>query len=424
MPSDALVSFKTLKPGLLFASSASLTVVALHFPPKLHRFFLVPTWALAAWSIAAVTDDVPPKAGVLANLDTYTVITSFLYILILPTILLVESHSLVQGQDERAAKGCKSHGFVWPSRRSISAACRIWNNPRNLAFSRPPSPGSVQWPSLLRFALFRGLKVMSTILVDHGVVQRAQQRLFSHSDLLDFTPDQHRIIRPILAQFVFGDSERRYEPLTSRVLMLRAFMSVSWVWANFAALETFHAGLSVFFVVLRFDDPEEWPPLFGSVAEAWTVRRFWSRFWHRIATSTLTRWSLFCVKGRWAKPRTALKKTAVAFGVFFLSGVMHATAAWRTGQKFAGRNVWFFSANFLIIAVEIIASWLYKRALGDTKLHKIIKSSSFLSEVARALGLLWVFTWFFWAVPRWLYPKTLHMLIKEALIQARSSQSL
>ncbi|KAF6816314.1 hypothetical protein CPLU01_13875 [Colletotrichum plurivorum] len=423
MPSDALVSFHTLKPGLLFASSAVLTVVALHFPPKLHRFFLVPTWALAAWSIAAVTDEVTPKAGVLANLDTYTVITSFLYVLILPTILLVESHSLVQGQDERAAKGCKSHGFVWPSRGTISAACRVWNNPRNLVFPRPPSPGSVPWSSLLRFALFRGLKVMSIILVDHWVVQRAQQYLLSRSDLLDFTPDQHQTIRPVLAQFVFSDSKGRYEPLTSHVLQLRAFMSVSWIWANFAAVETFQAGLSVLFVVvLHLDDPEDWPPLFGSFAEAWSVRRFWGRFWHRIATPTLTRWALLCVKGRWGKPRTALEKTTVAFGVFILSGVMHATAAWRTGQKFAGRDVWFFSANFLVIAVEIIVSWLYKRVLKGSKLHEAISTSPFLSAATRTLGFIWVFAWFFWAVPRWLYPNTLRMLIKEALIQARSSR--
>lgn len=263
---------------------------------------------------------------------------------------------------------------------------------------------------------------MSIILIDHWLVQRAQRYLFANSDVLGFTPDQHQIIRPILAQFVFGNSDGRYEPLTAHVLLLKAFMSASWIWANFAALETFHAGLSVLFVaILRLDDPEDWPPLFGSFAEAWTVRRFWGRFWHCIATPTLTRWASFCVKGRRVKPRTALEKTVVAFGVFLLSGLMHAMAAWRTGQRFAGRDVWFFTANFLVIAGEIIVSWLYKRASGGTKLRDSVKTSPFLRAAARALGFVWVFAWFFWTVPRWLYPKTLRMLIKDALIQARRS---
>lgn len=425
MPSGALALLSTFKPGLLFVSSAALTVVALHFPPKFHRFFLPPALALAAWSIAAVTDDPTPKSGELAALETYTVITSFIYFLILPTILFVESHSLAPEHDKSASKGCQSGGFVWPSPRSISAACRVWNNPRNLSFRRPPSPGSVPLPTLVRFVIFRGLKVVAIQLVEKWVVQGVQQHLSASGDLLDFAPDQHQIIRPALAQYVFGDSEEQYEPLTARILLLRAAMSVSWVWANFAALETYHAVLSVLFVaVLRLDDPEDWPPLFGSLAEAWTVRRFWGRFWHRIATPTLSRWASFCVKRGWDKPRTAFEKTAVAAGIFVLSGVMHATAAWRTGQKSEGRDVWFFAANFLVVAVEIIVSGAYKRAVKGTKLHGVIDRSPFLREAAKALGLVWVFAWFFWAAPRWLYPKTMRMLIKEIVIEARRAGAL
>ena len=30
------------------------------------------------------------------------------------------------------------------------------------------------------------------------------------------------------------------------------------------------------------DRPEEWPPLFGSISEAYTLRRFWGVFWHKL----------------------------------------------------------------------------------------------------------------------------------------------
>lgn len=34
--------------------------------------------------------------------------------------------------------------------------------------------------------------------------------------------------------------------------------------------------------VLQWDGPDEWPALFGSITEAYSLRRFWGRFWHRL----------------------------------------------------------------------------------------------------------------------------------------------
>lgn len=39
---------------------------------------------------------------------------------------------------------------------------------------------------------------------------------------------------------------------------------------------------SIVAVALGLSKPADWPPLFGRLSEATTVRRFWSRFWHQM----------------------------------------------------------------------------------------------------------------------------------------------
>jgi hypothetical protein len=67
--------------------------------------------------------------------------------------------------------------------------------------------------------------------------------------------------------------------MTHRELQIRFFMSVYWIWIASLMLDFFHVLLSIFFVaVLRIDAPDEWPPLFGSRGQAYSIRRFWTRF--------------------------------------------------------------------------------------------------------------------------------------------------
>jgi hypothetical protein len=67
-------------------------------------------------------------------------------------------------------------------------------------------------------------------------------------------------------------------------------MAVNWIWIAYLMLEICHSIFAIIFVViLRLDTPESWPPLFGSPLEAWTIRRFWGKFWHKLsARSTIT----------------------------------------------------------------------------------------------------------------------------------------
>ncbi|KAJ0344515.1 hypothetical protein KNSL1_009289 [Colletotrichum chrysophilum] len=158
-----------------------------------------------------------------------------------------------------------------------------------------------------------------------------------------------------------------FDPVSQRQIFLRIFTVFSWIWSNFLILESYHAILSTTFVLLGIDNPADWPPLFGSITDAWTVQRFWGRFWHRIAAPTLTTWTHTILRIK-DESQTTFEKAAVAFGVFFLSGIMHMTAAWRTDEGYVHLDVMFFCANFFAIAVEIVVSRAWMQVVRRAKL--------------------------------------------------------
>ncbi|EQB52035.1 signal peptidase I [Colletotrichum gloeosporioides Cg-14] len=292
-------------------------------------------------------------------------------------------------------------------------ACWVWNNPRHLPFRLNTSP---TWSSRALFVIRRALKV-GLLLVINSLVNKA--RIYLKADLLDLTPDKYPIIRPMISQTIFDCSrdDCTYNPVSQRQILVRIFAVFSWIWSNFLILESYHALLSTIFVLLGIDNSADWPPLFGSIADAWTVQHFWGRFWHRIATPTLTTWTRTILRIK-HEPQTAFEKAAVAFGVFFLSGIMHMTAAWRTGEGYLHLDVVFFCANFFAIAVEIVVSRAWIQVVRRAKLKPGAEAR--LRQASRWFGYLWTSAWFFWMVPRWLYPKMLRWLIKQALTQSHT----
>ena len=405
-----MLSFQSLKPALLFVCAGILTTIALHFPNTHHRFFLPPILLITAWSLATIDGDAT-SAGPL-GLDSYTGITCILFMFILPRILFFEQHLLSRDEKFYTA-GNYTTTVVLPSKSSILTAWRIWNNPRGLSFSRPdPALAPYSWPVLARFAILRAFKAGTIIVFDRLVVQNIREQLTTSSSLYHFTPDQEPITRRLF--------DREDDPVSLHELRLRAFMSVSWIWANVLILESYHALLAIVFVViLRLDDPEDWPPLFGSPADAWTVRRFWGKFWHRIVTPTFTscarplsRHLLQC------RPGSNLENAVIALCIFFLSGLAHAIVAWRIGQGYAHLDLLFFTSNFVVVALEILVSKLVKNALRKTTYEPMLRDRK-VQMVGKALGFVWVFAWFFWVVPRWIYPKTLRWAIKQAILQYR-----
>lgn len=195
-------------------------------------------------------------------------------------------------------------------------------------------------------------------------------------------------------------------PLTHRDLSLRAVMSVHWIWSTYAVLTGSHAILSLLFVtLLRWDQPAQWPALFGSIAEAYSLRRFWGVFWHRLHVAVyeayMPSFLLRChndhhqdwhAEQRYSGYRK-IRKGGRALWMFLSSAFSHAAVHWLvTGNGNTAQQVKFFLSNYALCLVETVA----RQALKG----KVISNGSLW---ARLFGYAWVLAVLFAIVPAWQY---------------------
>ncbi|KAL8413503.1 hypothetical protein RB594_004947 [Gaeumannomyces avenae] len=88
-----------------------------------------------------------------------------------------------------------------------------------------------------------------------------------------------------IANFLPENQGLMPEPMRADVV-LRAIMSVHWMWCTQYGLTAARRLCAALFVsVLGWDPPEAWTSprtLFGSPLDAYTLRRFWAVYWHRL----------------------------------------------------------------------------------------------------------------------------------------------
>ncbi|KAF9010835.1 membrane bound O-acyl transferase family-domain-containing protein [Cyathus striatus] len=120
-----------------------------------------------------------------------------------------------------------------------------------------------------------------------------------------------------------------------------SFHSVPWPWrisilltriATYVYLSMIQALLSVIFVGLGISNPQDWPTLYGSWKDAYTVRRFWEfrRTWHQMFRH------IFLSHGKFVSGRilglassSYLANYVELYTAFIVSGIMHTAGDYR-----------------------------------------------------------------------------------------------
>lgn len=400
--------FRPLLPGLLFVLGGLTAIVALHFKPSFRPLFLLPAMGLTALSISTISeisDSWIPQAqafGMCLGL------TSFYQLLFLPILLCThdERYGVFRPAKEDAAASTTSHRAV--SIQSFAEAYRQWNNPRKLHLRPATKPKPHSSDKILAFVLQCGLNMATIYLVDHNIVQPLFEKIMSQAMLVDFAPESETLLRRLPSMFEWG-STLDYEQFSVRVLT-----SLHWLWHDYQVIETCHSGLAIIFVgVLRFDEPEEWPPLYGSILDASSVRGLWGNYWHRIMTTTYATYAKMFSRVIWGvRAGSTLDKTLVAFGIFAISGAGHALVNWQRKEIALSRDMLFFLANFAAILFEISAAKVVQACVPRAWYETMIRSWQ-----ARVLGYCWVCFWLIWIVPRWEYPRIYNSWIEAVLGQ-------
>lgn len=291
---------------------------------------------------------------------------------------------------------------------------KLWNNPRLLGtsyqFVKSPKPAASSSPSLPRFTVICLGKLILCLGMYFYIKSRIFPAVFMPIQLDEFDP---------LHQVYLRRLSSRIAPVTLRETLMRSAFVFWWTFSAVAMLDSAHAVLSLVSVILlRFDAPYEWPPIFGPISQAWSIRRFWSKFWHQIVRRTYTNY------GEWIsrkifrlEPRSLSDKVFVIFAIFFLSGVAHAVVSWQLGDQCGWLlDIWWFCANFIAGLLEVVVLQLLRvflKKLGQESQLEWLDKSIW----SRIFGFVWVFSFMFWSIPKWQYPK-LYCHLRDASGQA------
>ncbi|PSN66993.1 hypothetical protein BS50DRAFT_588029 [Corynespora cassiicola Philippines] len=155
---------------------------------------------------------------------------------------------------------------------------------------------------------------------------------------------------------------------------------------------------SIVCVATGINRPEDWPPLFGRLAEATTVRSFWGKFWHQMIRKPLTGLTGSLVDALGIKRGTNTSSYTQLWISFAISGVMHAASMtlmpcpanvpeWHRWRGLLLYFMW----QALAITTEDLVMYLWRTAFGGSG-----RSSTWKNVV----GYMWV-TWSFWTSLPW-----------------------
>ncbi|PYH89122.1 hypothetical protein BO71DRAFT_364127 [Aspergillus ellipticus CBS 707.79] len=155
---------------------------------------------------------------------------------------------------------------------------------------------------------------------------------------------------------------------------------------------------SVLCVGLGGADVASWPPLFGSLGDAYTVRGFWGKFWHQYLRWPFTSVStaITCRVLRLPKPSLIERYLNLTI-VFLLSGTMHVCANIVSGVEGGNPGTLLFflaQAGAIIFEDTVQHFWQRRRGIAGTG----------TPIWQRIVGFLWVFGWLGTSFAWWWYP--------------------
>lgn len=373
-----------IRPLAFFGLANMLTIIALHAPIRTRKYLLFPICATTIISVASLNG--------IETFDFYMAVLVLTHLCRSPLILLVEECTLIEGEKQWAP---------FRGRESILTTYKIWYDPRGLNTKRLKQQTAMPITrlDLAKFTLQRAVQIAILWIINIYLIEQAFSYMFSKGTLEDLAPEKEPIFR-------------RIHNVTGEEVCFRSAMSVYWIWSAYYILSCCHHILAIVFcTILRFDHPDEWPPLFGVFFEAYTIKRFWGTFWHRLTPPTFGAWAqLFATKCLGLKTGSEATKHSIAFFIFAMSGLIHSLVGFIMHQTALQRDFTFFCKNYVAIVIEI-ALQRYIEHLRATSITCLPTFPRFMTlMLLKFLGFTWVFAFFFWSVPRWQYPKAHHAL--------------
>ncbi|KAI6758339.1 hypothetical protein HG530_010579 [Fusarium avenaceum] len=248
----------------------------------------------------------------------------------------------------------------------------------------------------------------------------------------DFSPGNQQLFWRFL--FSFEDLETQARHLLTRGTFIRLYIVFDQLIPDYLILSSYHDILSIIAIGLRIDTPEEWPPLFGQIGQAYSVRRYWSHFWHLLVYRSFSAHAEYMIiKATGTRKRTEMTRYVNNACVFVLSGLMHALVEWTLSPDSCSRcgcwaTFWRYCLQFGAIIVEEVF-----QNVGQKLECRLIQAQTrymFVTTLHRVSGYIWVIFWTLWSKELTFFPQhaldpassTLHLQLSNNLSIQISSQ--
>ncbi|KAL2692384.1 hypothetical protein Neosp_002791 [[Neocosmospora] mangrovei] len=161
-----------------------------------------------------------------------------------------------------------------------------------------------------------------------------------------------------------------------------------------------YRGFSILSVLLGLTSTDQWPPLFGSMWDAYTIRGFWNTFWHQDCLWPMKSLSNYICRDLLGLPRPSfIERYLNILIVFMASGAMHLTIdlfSYKPPSK--APTLAFFGSMALAIMLEDGVQELCRRITGVDTRKKDVKVPLW----HRLVGYVWVTTWMTLTAPWYL----------------------
>jgi hypothetical protein len=210
----------------------------------------------------------------------------------------------------------------------------------------------------------------------------------------DYLPHKTSIVRRLVKQYTGSLSS---DPVAGREFLVRAYEVSNETIADYLVLSAYHDFFAIIFIAVGLDQSWEWPPLFGQITQVYSMRRFWSLFWHRLVYRSFHSHSIKISSWFGVEQRTLSSRFINNFLVFFLSGLMHGLVLRQFGVECAWRGS---MEHYLLQPVAFMLEGVVQHYWGRFRRNKLSRiQPSVLSALERIVGYTWVLVWLIWEAP-------------------------
>ncbi|ORY62093.1 membrane bound O-acyl transferase family-domain-containing protein [Pseudomassariella vexata] len=210
-------------------------------------------------------------------------------------------------------------------------------------------------------------------------------------DLITFMPPPDAQLITVQKQALFS----RLSELSPEELISRVMLTCATGFSAFVQITLLHSAVSFAAVAIGLGKPAEYPPMFGSFLESYTLRRFWGITWQQTLRRSTTQAGHFTSQLLQLQFGTTLYSLVLLVTAFQVSAVIHIFTDVGLGVLASERGAyWFFTIQPFGIIFETAAKAIYHRHL-PLKLNPVAES---------VLGYTWVLAFLTWSAPTWAYP--------------------